>query len=196
VIDGLRTSITSPVWSRTWRANRGQRRARAGPAIADDEATEPQIVILPIECMDFWSVPGGPQSPAAWNAMLSFAACIQDASVYRVERAELLPGFVDQLQAALAPSIQFYVVAIKEAPEHVKLRAAYAIALGQVAMMTRARASLAIPQLRDQLEQLLDPHAKLAYLIFAGIDQAATADPELDSDAARRERDCRGRCTS
>ena len=150
--------------------------AVARPAYADELSGAP-IVVVPGECTRFWQIPGGTSSPAVWDQLLSFASCIQDTSVDRVDRAEELPGFVDELQGSLQPTIQLYMVAINEAPDHIKLRAAYAIAMGQLALITRARASLANPALREQLEALLDRHAELAYMVFTTIDGAALEDP-------------------
>lgn len=160
--------------------------AIAGPARADDIAVPPEPEIVPIECTQFRTIPTRTAPPAAWDAMISFAACIQDARVYRIEHEEELAAFVQQLQTGLEPSIRFYVEAIKHAPDRVKLRAVYYVGLGQVALMTRARSSITSPALRAPLEALLEPHAKLAYLLFAGIDDAATSDPDLASDVVSR----------
>jgi hypothetical protein len=154
--------------------------ALARTSNANDDA---QIVEVPTACIDFLPASGAPSSLHAWNATLSFAACIADASVDRIDRVELLPAFVERLEAALAPSTHFYVLAIKEGPPHVQLRAAYAIALGQVALMTRARMSVADPALRDPLEEVLEPYAKFTYLVLSAIDRAAVADPTLATDA-------------
>ncbi|HEX7704072.1 MAG TPA: hypothetical protein VF403_25190 [Kofleriaceae bacterium] len=104
------------------------------------------------------------------------------------------------MEVSLDPSIQFYAVAIDEGPGPVQLRAAYQIASGQVALMTRARASIVTPldlctnaaasatwrELHVRLEPLLEDHANLAWLIFVTIDRAATNDPDLAPDIVTR----------
>jgi hypothetical protein len=156
------------------------------PPVRADDPRSAQIVVVPSECVQFWSIPGGASSPAAWDAILSFAACIQDGSVYRVERADQLEAFVEQRQAGLGPSLQLYQMAIEEGPGPIRLRAAYYIGLGQVALMTRARASLASPDLRPHLEPLLEPHAKLAYFVFTTIERAVAIDPGMSPDVVTR----------
>jgi hypothetical protein len=160
-------------------------------AMAPDSSAEPaedptQLVFIPPRCAAFWSVPGGPGSPAAWNAALSFAACIQDASIHRIDRADQLDGFVEQLQISLDPAIVFYVAAIEQAPPAIKLRAAYHIGIGQVALITRARTSIASPALREPLEQLLEPHAEIAHMMFSAIERAARNDPRIADDVVTR----------
>jgi len=44
-----------------------------------------ELVVIPSECAKYWSIPGGVESPAGWNQLLSFAACVQDATVARIE---------------------------------------------------------------------------------------------------------------
>lgn len=158
----------------------------SAPARADEPEEAPQVLRAPSHCLQFWSTPTGDSRAAAWDAVLSFAACIQDRSVGHVERAEELEGFVAQLHAALEPSLRLYVSAVNEGPGPIQLRAAYAIGLGQVALMTRARASLASPELRAQLEPLLAPHAELAYVLFTTIDEAVAQDESLAPDVVSR----------
>lgn len=168
------------------------------PALADQTLESPQLVIVPVGCT--LSLAGDPASARAWNELLSFAACIQDATVARVDRVDQLEGLVEQMQAALEPSIVVYSFAIKHGPGPVKVRAAYQIAAGQVALMTRARTSIVAPpdldpntapageydELHRRLEPLLESHAKLALLIFLAIDRAATDNPDLAPDVVTR----------
>lgn len=158
--------------------------ANAQDVRADDETA--QLVIVPGDCDQFWTARAPIGSSRAWDAMLSFAACIQDVTIERVDQPSQLEGLVQQLQWGLGPSLQFYVIAIKQGPDVVKLRAAYAVALGQVSLMTRARASLASPALRPRLEELLDPHARLAHLVFTAIARTAEEAPELVENAVIR----------
>jgi hypothetical protein len=178
-------SLHSPARANFARIAAGVLLAIATPSRADD-LPGAQIVVVPSECVQFWSIAGGSSSPTAWDGILSFAACIQDGSVSRVERAGQLEAFVEELQRGLGPSLHFYLTAIKEGPAPIRLRAAYYVGLGQVALMTRARASLASPDLRRHLEPLLEPHAKLAYVMFASIDRAAATEPALTPDPVNR----------
>jgi len=157
--------------------------ALARPALADEPPDVVELLFVPAECKPFWSIPGGAGSPAAWDAVVSFASCIQDRSLYRVERADELTAFVERLQAALDPALQLYVAVLDGAPDRIRLRAAYYIAAGQVALITRARLSLAAPELRPALDRLLVPHAQLAYLVFSGIEEAVASDPTLVRDS-------------
>jgi hypothetical protein len=159
--------------------------ALASPATAAEPPADANIVMIPAECMQFWSIADDASSPMVWDAMLSFAGCVQDARVYRVADADELPTFVAQLHTSLGPALQFYVVAIYEGPTVIKLRAAYHIGLGQVALLTRARMSI-VPQLGPALEPLLEQHAKLAYLIFTLIERAADSNPALARDPVNR----------
>jgi hypothetical protein len=152
-------------------------------AHADDAAP---FVEIPPACSEAWTVASGPRTPAAFEAMLSLAACLQDTSLTRISRAEDVSQAVDRLDVALEPAFQFYLVVFDTAPDPLKLRAAYAIGLAETSLMTRARRSLAVPALRDSLEARLEPHAKLAYLIFDGIARAHETDPSFASDAVNR----------
>jgi hypothetical protein len=160
--------------------------AFAPAAIADEAAAPSQIIVIPVECMEFWRIPGGSSSPVAWDALLSFAACIQDTTINHVDRADQLEALVEQLQAGLEPSLQFYGAALSEGPGPTKLRAAYFAALGQIALITRARASISSPALRERLDALLEPHAKLAYTMFTSIGRTVADDPRLAPDAVSR----------
>ncbi|KAB2907511.1 MAG: hypothetical protein F9K40_04960 [Kofleriaceae bacterium] len=161
--------------------------ALASAAHADEPRRGPQVVIVPAECTVYWTmIPDAAASPAAWDRALSFAACIQDRSVYAVEDVDQLEEMVLALQDALIPSLQYYVTAIELAPGPTKLRAAYAIGSSQVALMTRARMSIVAPELRPPLEALLVEHARVAHLVFSTIEAAADGDPALAPDAATR----------
>jgi hypothetical protein len=162
---------------------------------ADEVPRSAELVNVPEECVQYWSIPTGAEARAAWDQVLSFAACIQDASVARIERADQLPGFVEQLHVALTPSVMFYVAAIERGPWHVKIRAAYQLGMAHVALMTRARSSIAKPaesdaaaaaassELHARLEPLLERHAKLAHVLFSAIERVVATDPSVASDA-------------
>lgn len=171
----------------------------AGAARADEIPRSPTLTIVPAECTPYWSIPGGQHSPAIWGQGMSFAACVQDASVARIERADQLPGFVEQLHAALLPTVEIYVVAIEHGPDPVKVRAAYQLGMVYVALLTRARSAIAAPadpedeaaaarggELHAQLEPLLESTAKVAWILFTAIDRAVADDPSLAPDAMTR----------
>jgi hypothetical protein len=160
--------------------------ARAQTPETPETDASAQLVLVPSECLQFWELSGDPSWPGAWDAVLSLAACTQDRSVHSIDDAEQLADFVDELQTALAPSLRLYLAAIDEGPPQVRIHAAYYVALGQVALMTRARASLMTPELRSQLEPLLEPHAEVAYLVFSEIARAAAVDPWLAHDDVTR----------
>ena len=159
-----------------------------GPVVADELPGSPELVFVPAECLLYWSVPGGKSSPAAWNQVLSFAACIQDASIARIDDPRQLPELVVQFEAALAPSVQLYTAALELGPRPIQLRAAYQIGMSQVALITRARASIVVPPDRatnptaaaryralvTRLDTFLERPATLAWTLFVLIDRATT----------------------
>ena len=75
-------------------------------ARADDRSMSHQLVVIPSECVQYWSIPGGTESPAGWNQVLSFAACVQDATVARIEDVDEIEALVEELQIALEPALQ------------------------------------------------------------------------------------------
>ena len=158
----------------------------ASPSHADDRNADSQLVMIPNQCLQYRSPPASEPEEAVWDRMISFASCIQDASIYSVTRAAMVPALVEKMEEAIMPSFQFYVGVLEHAPEHIKVRAAYALALGEVALITRARMSVQAPRLRKELEPLLDPHAQLAYVIFSAIDQVAREDPSAATDPVNR----------
>jgi hypothetical protein len=101
---------------------------------ADDRLTSHQLVVIPSECVPYWSSPGGIESWAGWNQVLSFAACVQDATVARIEDVDEIEGLVEELQTALDPAVEIYVAAIERGPGPVKVRAALHIAMAEAAL--------------------------------------------------------------
>jgi hypothetical protein len=165
--------------------------ALTGTATADDVLAPTEIVDMPPECAHYWTNPGGVTSPPGWNPILSFASCTQRVTVGRVERVEMLPGLVDQLQLEVLPSLQWYFWVVKNGPETAKIRGAFLIAMTEVSVMTRARSSIVATsahhaELHARLEQLLLPQARLALMVFTAIDNLATANPALAPDLATR----------
>jgi hypothetical protein len=166
-------------------------------AVADPRPDAPRIVV-PAGCTP--PVERELAGPNAWGKVLSFTACTQDATVARVDRAEQLEPLVEQMQAALEPTLGLYAIAMEHGPAPVKLQASYQIAASLVALMTRARMSIVAPPdlktnaaaaaryvaLHEQLEPLLDRHAKLALALLEMIDQAVANDPQIAPDAVTR----------
>jgi hypothetical protein len=165
------------------------------PALADDD-TAFGFKSIPIECDRYRDVPGGSESPVGWDHLLSFGACIQDASIVRIDDPEELRQQIDDLADALDPALQLYLRAVEYGPPPIKLRASYQIALAMVALITRARSSIVAPQdlmtntaaaakyraLHAQLESRLTPAAYVAATGFHLIDKAATENPSLAAD--------------
>ena len=91
---------------------------------------------------------------------------------------------VEKLQIAIAPAVHFFVATVEEAPRANKLRAAYYIALGQLTLVTRARAAVASEDaaLRARLEPLLLPHARTAWEYFDMLGSVAKHDAVLAAD--------------
>jgi hypothetical protein len=153
----------------------------AMPARADIP-DPPAFVIVPPECVAYWPT-------STWDRWLSFATCQQDASVGRVERVVDVEPLFDELEAALLPTVQFYFAAVREGPPSIKVRAGFQMAMTQVALMTRLRASICTPagspratMLHDEVERVLEPAARLAWMLFTAIDEAVEEDPTRASD--------------
>lgn len=168
----------------------------SGPAHAEVPPSR-QIVVIPSECAQYWSIPGGAASPAAWDQLLSFAACVQDATIARIEDPAQLEDLVDDLQSALSPALRLYTAAAEQGPGPIKVRAALQLALAEAALITRARASIVAPPdlrtnpvaaaryhaLHDRLEPLLEPQARFACTLIAVVDRSVLGDPRLAPDA-------------
>lgn len=171
----------------------------SGSAHADIAGSR-QLVVIPGECVQFVSIPGGGESPAGWNQVLSFAACIQDATTARIEDADELEDFVDELQSALEPALELYVAAVEQGPGPIKVRAALQIAMAEAALITRARSSIPAPSalrsnadaaarhrvLHERLEPLLEPQATFVCLLVAMVDRAVAREPALARDVVTR----------
>lgn len=200
------------VRSRSWLDHAGSARIRVvlGAVLAfgtctasvraDDVPLSHQPLVIPDECAPYWLMPGGIASPSAWNQILSFAACVQDATVARIEQLDEIEDVVRQLQATLESPLQMYTAAIEQGPGPVKVRAALHVAMAEAALITRARASIAAPAdlrtnpeaaaryraLHQRLEVVLEPQARLACTIVALIDRAVAGDLALAPDQMTR----------
>jgi hypothetical protein len=168
-----------------------------GRAHAEVDRNSRDLELVPARCARYWSIPGGITSPATWNQALSFAACVQDATVARVDDVDQLPDLVDQLEMASTPALQVYLAVIEDAPDPVKVRAALHIAMAQVALITRARSSIVAPpdlatnrasyvhyrELHARLEPWLEQPARFAHQLITVVDREVTLDPALAPDA-------------
>ncbi|HEX7942994.1 MAG TPA: hypothetical protein VF488_14370 [Gemmatimonadaceae bacterium] len=171
-----------------------------GHAQAEVDRPPHDLAFVPARCARYWAIPGGIASPAAWNQALSFAACVQDTTVARVDDVDRLPDLVDQLETLSTPALQVYLAVIEDAPGPVKVRATLQIALAQVALITRARSSIAAPpdlatnrasylryrELHARLEPLLEQPARFACKLIMVIDHEVTLDPSLARDVVTR----------
>ncbi len=171
-----------------------------GRAQADVDPVPRDLPLVPAACARYWVIPGGIASPAAWNQTLSFAACVQDATVKQIDDVDQLSDLVDQLETALAPALQVYLAVIEDAPGSVKVRATLQIAMAQVALITRARSSIAAPpdlatnrtsylryhELHARLEPWLEQPARFAYQLITLIDHEVTLEPSLAPDVVTR----------
>lgn len=167
--------------------------------LADAVPTDPEL-LLPPECMPYSAAPVDIESVATWNQVLSFAACVQDVSMESIDDPDQLPALMAGFELALVPTVALYVSALQYGPAAIQLRAAFQIGMVHVAMITRARASLAgsldrstnraaaarYRELQQRLEPLLEDSARLAWALFAMIDRVAADDPSVASDEVTR----------
>jgi hypothetical protein len=135
----------------------------------------------------------------AWNQLLSFAGCVQDATIAQITDREQLRPVVARLYQALAPSITLYLEAIEHGPPAIRLRAGYAAGMANIALVTRLRSSLVAPAdpsdgaavaryraLHDELEPLLLRARRTAWVAFAVVDRVAAQDPSAARDPVTR----------
>lgn len=155
----------------------------AGTAHAEEPGW-PEVLLVPVECATYSAVPGGHESPVTWDYVVSFASCIQDDTIPAVRTLRDIDDLPQRLQIALAPSVHFFVATVEDGPRASKLRAAYYIALGQLTLVTRARASITSEDvaLRARLEPLLAPHARTAWEYFSMLGSVGKNDAVLAND--------------
>lgn len=142
---------------------------------------------LPEECREFAWVPADARDDTlAWHQLLSLASCLQDGSVYEVDSSEDLGALVTVLTRSLVAPSTIYLGALQEAPGPMQLRAAYQFGMAHVALIVRARSSVADPALRVSLEPMLAPSLRAAWISFSVIDRAVSEDPSLAPDDVTR----------
>lgn len=159
------------------------------------------VTTVPDECRTYTSRLADDREHAfAWNQLLSLAACIQDASIARVDDESELAPMLDGLVTELETSVMVYVAAMESGPRPVQLRAAYQLAMLCVNTMVRARSAIVAPPdlhanpaaearfhaLHAELEAQLEPLARSARRAFLLIDRQATRDPSVAPDAVTR----------
>lgn len=136
-----------------------------------------------------------------WNKALSFAGCVQDATVFQVTNADELRPMLIALTRGLAPTLALYLSIIQYGPEPVQVRAAYQIGMMYIGLITRARSSIVLPdgwttdpegtreyrELHDSLEPMLQPALHTARLVFGMIDRVATEKPSIAPDPVTKQ---------
>lgn len=165
------------------------------------EALAELIGPVPARCDRFARLPlDARDEMVAWNQLLSLAACVQSSLVVRVSEPGQLDAMMDDLVGRLAPSVMIYLGAIEYGPDSIRLRAAYQIAAGYIALITRARSSIVTPSdpavdraatqraraLHAELESALAPVQRLAWEAFEVVARAAAQDPHYAPDIVTR----------
>lgn len=119
-----------------------------------------------------------------WNQRLSLAGCLQDASMATVANADELAALLDELNERLVPAMLVDLEVLEHAPTAVQAGAAFEVAMANVSLIVRMRASIVRPDspLHATVEDLLDHAKRTAWLSFALIDRAATAFPSIAAD--------------
>lgn len=146
-----------------------------------------QVAALPEPCRPFTWLPADVEDDTlGWNQLLSLASCLQDASIERVSNADELAPMIERFQHGLAMPMMIYLRALEEGPGDVQLRAAYQVGMAEVALIVRARSSLANPSLRSELEAMLARPTRFARMTFEVMDRAVDEDPTLASDPITR----------
>jgi hypothetical protein len=164
--------------------------ATSGAARADEHT----FTIIPPDCTQYWLHTH--DMPAAWDHWMSLAACTEDVTIGHIDDADQLPGLLEEFQDAQLATLQVYLAVVKTGPEDMKIRAGFQMAMTQVTLMTRMRASIRAPadlwtnpvaaaryeRLHRELEPLLEEPALLAWTLFRAIDVAVADRPKLARD--------------
>ncbi|HSD90332.1 MAG TPA: hypothetical protein VLB44_22540 [Kofleriaceae bacterium] len=136
-----------------------------------------------------------------WSKALSFAGCVQDATVFEVSDPDELRPMLLELTRALAPTLALYLSIIQYGPEPVQVRAAYQIGMMYVALVTRARSSIVLADgemsdpeavreyrdLHDSLEPMLQRPIHTARLVFIMVDRVARENPSIAPDPVTKQ---------
>jgi hypothetical protein len=156
---------------------------------------EPAMTLrdVPDACRAFTRAPADPR--AAWNQVLSLAGCTADNSTVTIIDPDDLPVALDTLASRLEPSLAIYVWAVQNAPDPIKIRAAYQIGLSEVALAVRARRSIVLPPnvtaerfavLHARIEPMIANAIAVGAAAFSVIDDIAQRNPELIDDPVLR----------
>jgi hypothetical protein len=162
----------------------------AVPARAD-VSDIPQLVVIPSDCVPFLQTSGGRESTGWWRHLLSLAACMQDATIGRIDSPAQLAPVVEELKGALVPSLRVYLFILEAGPDSLRLHALYQIGLAQVSLLVRARSSIVgssdrYRELHAQLEPMLEEISYIAWLSFASVVRTARENPSLVDDQIAR----------
>src|SRR5262245_37638683 len=109
--------------------------AHAEPERAPHELVVFDPSVTPDECNEYAAIPEDARDPMAFASQqaLSFAACMLDTSVARIDEPKALPGMVEELTNNTAPAMMVYLVALEHAPPALQLRVAYQLGVANVA---------------------------------------------------------------
>lgn len=175
---------------------------RAPDRTGDGDLTD----VVPARCAPFAGMTittddaGRPRSAAGWQQLLSLAACVQDGSIAAVREPGELAPMLDELSRRLALPMMVYLDALEHAETPIQLRAAFHIGMAYVGLSTRARSAIAAPpdlatdaaaasryrELHAELEPLLAPARRAAWVSFRAIDEAAATDAALATNEVER----------
>jgi len=134
-----------------------------------------------------------------WSNLISVATCMQRVRVPCIDDPAEVEAIVEGLAGEIAPSILIYVATMENGPNDAKLRAAYHIGLTSLALVTRARSSIAVPDLTDlvamkrfrvlhaRVEYALAPALATARVSFGLVVTMAAHERALRSDPVQRE---------
>jgi len=156
-------------------------------AVIGTARAEPSIQEVPDDCRPYTWIPADARDDLiGWNQLLSLASCLQGGSIAPVTDSDELDAMIDRETRALEIPMMIYAAALEDGPGPVQVRAAYQLGMAHVALIIRARTAIAASarteELRAELETLLAPSDRLAWLTFAVIDRAVARDPALAPD--------------
>lgn len=166
----------------------------AAAARADTQADDQELAtdgeswfVVPGKCHALAAVPL--DSPTYWNARMSLAACVLDLPPVHITDADSIDGALRDLAVGAMPALVVYEDLVASAPQPVRFRAAYHVALVVGAIMTRARGGLpadAPPALREVLEDHLVETTTMVRTVVESLDEVAAREPATVADPVNR----------